>query len=470
MRLRSAARGGFLTLLLAGSLLPALVNAAPAPPAPKQDPAKLPLEKAQALVDKGKIFAFFDAKNLAKAPVLSARSALLMDADTGQILWEKNADVVRPPASTTKILTGLLLAENTQPDDIVTVMDPNIRKVEPSSLHLRPWEKLSARDLLYALILRSANDGAVVVAQHVSGSVPKFAEKMNARARELGAVSSNFVNPHGLHHPDHYTTARDLALIARAALQNPRLADAVGTPRRKITRSKSKTDNVVSSKARKFFKTFQGANGVKTGYTRAAGYCFVGSATRDGRRLLSVILDAHDNASGETMPLLSWGFRRFQAVVVARKGETVSEVPVRGGQVAKLPVVAARDLRASADILSAAPTVDAPPVVTTEMVGMDELWAPIRQGQEVGRLLVKINGVEVSSAPLLAGTTIEPSPIRAAATTAAGSGKALLIAGAGALVLVGCGYGTATAKSARRRRRRLAAARRGVDSPGPRPR
>ena len=185
----------------------------------------------------GKLPGYYTKADLSKPPVLSAPSALLMEYDTGEVLYASGADIKRYPASTTKILTGLLFAENTKPDDIVTCNDPSVVNIEPSSLRIKPGERFRAEQLLYGFLLRSANDGAVVIAEHVAGSVASFSTKMNARAAELGAVNSHFVNPHGLHNPEHYTTARDLALIARAALQNPRFTDAVGTPKRTISRS-----------------------------------------------------------------------------------------------------------------------------------------------------------------------------------------------------------------------------------------
>lgn len=442
--------------------------------AAKAAAAQLAALDPQTLVLRGKRPAFFDPNDLNKSPVLSAPSALLMDADTGQVLWEKNADVRRAPASTTKILTGLLLIEHSQPGDIVTVMDPKIRLIEPSSLHLKPWEKLSSEDLLYGLMLRSANDGAVVIAQHVAGSVPRFADLMNQRARELGATNSNFVTPNGLPAQNHYSTARDLALIARAALTNPRFADAVGTPRRTIQRSKNGADVVVVTKAKKFFAAFPGADGVKTGYTRAAGHCFVGSATRDGRRLLSVVLGSRVSAIGDTVPLLSWGFQRFPAAIVARKGDVVGPVRVAGGREGEVPATAARDLRVSTDRLA-----PVPPQVSSEIVADDPpAVAPIAPGQEVGRLVAKVNGAEVAGVPLLAAQTVERSPI--AFLTAPGrtsendrgaankpSRWPWIAAAAGGFLLLGVRVAATTSKSARRKRRRVQAARRTVDRGGP---
>ena len=454
-------------------------NAAKAKLAAKAKAAKqqalLLLLDPQTLVNLGKRPAFFDPSDLSKPPILSAPSALLMDADTGQVLWEKNARVRRAPASTTKILTGLLLIENTAPDDVLTCMDPAIPKLEGSSLHLKTWEKLTARDMLYGLMLRSANDGAAVIAQHVSGSIPKFGERMTQRARELGAVDSRFTNPNGLPDPNHYTTAYDLAVIARAALREPEFADAVGQPKRTIKRSKNTRDTTVATKGKKFLVKFPGADGVKTGYTRVAGHCFVGSATRGGRRLLSVVLGARHSAIEDTVPILSWGFQRFPAIVLARKGAVVGSVAVEGGSPGEVRAVAADDLHATTDRLS-----PAPPYVTSE-IRPTPAAAPVAAGQEVGRLVAKVDGAEVASVPLLAAEPVERSAFAlllggrrrsaAKAVTTVGdeprrgsssSSAWPWVGTAGLLALVGVRVATTASKSARRKRRRVPAARRSV--------
>lgn len=291
------------------------------------DVTKLPVGKAQSLVNAVRIPGFYDPANLSRDPIISARAAVLMDAATGEIVYQKNADLPLYPASTTKIVTGLLLSERTEPDDIITCTNTKIRDVEPSSLHIQPWEKFSSRDLLVGTMLRSGNDGCVVIAEHISGSVPKFAALMNERAVEAGATNTHFTNPHGLPDPRHKTTAHDLAVVTRAALQNERFADAVRQRRRVISRTKSK-DVVVASKAKKFYETFPGADGVKTGYTRAAKHCFVGSATRDGRQLIGVVLSAANNASGETATVMGWGYRRFPTVIALKAGQSAPPIPV----------------------------------------------------------------------------------------------------------------------------------------------
>ncbi len=437
-------------------------------PAPISDPTKLPPDKAQSLVSAGRIVGFYDPTNLARDPVLSAKSACLMDAKTGEIVYQKNADLPLYPASTTKIMTGLLLAEYTKPDDVITCLDPTIRNVEPSSLHIQAWEKFSSRDLLVGTLLRSGNDGCVMIAQHVSGSVRNFAELMNERAIIAGATHTHFTNPNGLPDTSHTTTAHDLAVITRTALQNERFADAVRTPRRVIKRSKS-TDVVVASKASGFYKTFPGADGVKTGYTKAARHCFVGSATRGGRQLIGVVLSASNNASGETATLLGWGYRRFPTVVAAKKSDSAAPVAVSGGVSPVVATVAAANLITFGDAVNPASVVQ----IVAEPVA--DLTAPIVKGQIVGRLVARVDGMERGTVPLLAGEDVAAAPLSVMAqkTGAAfmGIGKIVwLCMSAGAVCLIGLAYyGTTTTTSARRRRNRVAPQSGGIHHGGARP-
>jgi D-alanyl-D-alanine carboxypeptidase (penicillin-binding protein 5/6) len=458
--------------LLAAPAAQAAPKAKAAAAAAVGDPTKLPAWKAQQLVDSTKLPSFFYPADLSLAPVVSAKGAALIDFDTGEILWEKNGTLRRYPASTTKILTCLLLAEKTQPTDVITCMDPKIRQIEESSLHIQPWEKFTSKDLLYGTMLRSANDGSVVIAEHIAGSVAAFSEMMNERARQAGATDSHFHNPNGLPDDQHWTTARDLALIAREAMKNDRFRDAVSQQRRTIARSKVTQDVVVASKAKKFYQTFPGADGIKTGYTRAAKHCFVGSASRGGRRLIAVVLGSADNASGEAATVLSWAFRRFPSVEVAKAGTNVAAVPVRGGTAPQVPAVAAETLRAVTDVVKAgAPgTGAAAPAVETEVRGADHLYAPVRKGQPVGTLVAKVGGREVGSVALLAAEDVPAAPNPVAAAFGGGVRPwPFVTAGAGLLALVGWGYyGTASAKGPGRRRVRIAPQGRGVDRGRPR--
>ena len=212
-----------------------------------------------------------------------SRAEIAMEVQTGKVLTESGADLKLPMASTTKIMTALIIAEDCDLDEVFTVHDEAVG-VEGSSIYLKKGEKIDVRDLLYGLMLRSGNDSAAALAIHHSGSIEKFAEKMNERAKQLGATSTNFKNPSGLPDSQHYTTARDLCKIACAAMKNKIFKEVVGT---KNYEGKFRS---YSNKNKMLFN-YQWATGVKTGYTKNAGRCLVSSAEKDGMEVVSVVLN-----------------------------------------------------------------------------------------------------------------------------------------------------------------------------------
>ena len=269
------------------------------------------------------VVASYNPQDLKQYPRTVSKSVAVFDAATGQLLWQMNGSKRCYPASTTKILTGLLFAEATPAEAIVRCTNKQIASVGESSLNIKFNESFVAEDLLRGFLLKSANDAGVVIAEHVDGSTSKFATRMNERAAQAGATQSHFVNPHGLHHPDHYTTAIDLGRIAIDALKNPRFAKMVEKPSAIIHSSTRPAIKVTSRAKSLYYDRFMGADGIKTGYTRPAGNCFVASATRDGRRLISVVMGAPESACKETIPILSWAFRRFERQVCVQSGTQV---------------------------------------------------------------------------------------------------------------------------------------------------
>lgn len=329
------------------------------------------------------------------APKVKAKSAILVEAETGQILYARYPDVQRPPASMTKVMTAILLIEHAGLDDYV-VASKKAANTGNSSMHLRVGEKIKVRDLLHAILLRSANDGSVAAAEHVAGSVQAFAKMMNKKAQELGATKTHFVNPHGLHHPNHLTTARDMAIIVRYAMLNPTFCEIVCKSKAVIERSKNKEDLWMISHA-KFLKLYPWADGVKTGYTRQAGLCFAGSATRDGRRLLSVVMNS-DERDSDTITLMEHGYQGWELLRFGREGDIVGQVKVDGGIVSEVPVTLARDAVWSVQ--------RSPSGVSRWELELEEISAPLEAGATVGRAVLKRGNEEIRSVPVVAAQTV----------------------------------------------------------------
>ena len=247
------------------------------------------------------------------SPDISARAALVMNPQTGEVLYARQAHQRLPPASTTKVLTTLIALEKLDLNAKVGVSF-KASGVEPSRIGLRPGEALYVQDLLYGLMLKSGNDAAEVAAEAIGGSVPGFATIMNARAWELGAHNSHFANPHGLPNESHYSTAYDLAVIFRQAMKNRMFAEIVRT-RNAALRIETSPDNwrmVPVRNSNRLLRTFYGALGGKTGYTRKAKRCFVGAVSRNGTPLIVVVLGSTHRWRDVTR-LFEYGFARLNS-------------------------------------------------------------------------------------------------------------------------------------------------------------
>lgn len=247
----------------------------------------------------------------AGALTLSARSAALYDASTKSFLYTQNADMRLPMASTTKIMTALVAIESCPIDKEVSVSDEAIG-IEGSSLYLKKGEILPMCDLLLGLMLRSANDAAVAIAYEVSGGIEEFCSKMNQKAEELGLTDTHFTNPHGLDNDNHYTTARELAIIAAAALENDTLKEIVSSKKCTVKNTDGEARLLINHN--KLLNMYDGAIGVKTGYTKRSGRSLVGAAERGGTRLISVTINAPDDWN-DHIKLLEYGFTKSKEQV-----------------------------------------------------------------------------------------------------------------------------------------------------------
>ena len=237
-------------------------------------------------------------------PSTAAASVIVVDARSGQVLYEKNADAQRAAASTQKLLTSLIIAERGYLDKAVTVM-PGDTYTEPTMLYIKAGETYRRVDLLRALLVKSPNDVARCLARDAAGSLEEFAYLMNQRARELGASNSYFINPNGLPMPGQYSTARDLSLIARAAYANPTIRSIVSLPKLVFRYSDGRTRELTNTN--KVLTRLPFCNGMKTGYTEAAGHCLISSGARPGRDVIAVVLgDGKARIWQDSAALLSW--------------------------------------------------------------------------------------------------------------------------------------------------------------------
>jgi serine-type D-Ala-D-Ala carboxypeptidase (penicillin-binding protein 5/6) len=242
---------------------------------------------------------------LERQPQVSAKAAVIMDATTGQLIYDKNSHAHRAPASTTKMTTALVTLESSKLTDVVTA-GPNVKKVEPTIIGLDPGDKLTVEQLLYGLLLPSGNDAAVALAEHVGGSESGFATMMNAKVAQLGLKDTHYVTPHGLDTAGHYSSAYDLALTARAAFKNPVFEKIVSTKEYRVdgpVKWYFKNNN-------RLLDSYSGADGVKTGYTDDAGRCLAASATRAGHRVIVVVLDSLDTVA-DSAALLDYAFSKY---------------------------------------------------------------------------------------------------------------------------------------------------------------
>ena len=314
----------------------------------------------------------YNGSGLAETADGSPRSSILIEAKTGRVLYENNAHEPLPMASTTKVMTALVALENGNLDDLVTT-GRNAFGVPGTSIYLSLGEQLPLIDMLYGLMLASGNDAAVAIAEHIGGDVDGFCQMMNEKAVDIGCENNVFSTPHGLPADNHHTTARDLALIAREAMQNPTFREIVSTQRASIPWAERDYDRILNNK-NKLLSEYPGAIGVKTGYTKAAGRCLVFAAERDGLELIGVVLNC-PNWFQEAEAILDRGFENWQMVTLLSKGETVRTIPVTNGVRASVQVVASDDV-------SAPVRVDAWPDLLIDLP--ETLDAGIKQGQAIG--------------------------------------------------------------------------------------
>ncbi|MCD8214829.1 MAG: D-alanyl-D-alanine carboxypeptidase [Clostridiales bacterium] len=340
----------------------------------------------------GNIFAAEDLE-------LKSQAAVLIEADSGRVLWEKNSESPMAMASTTKIMTAVYTIEHADLNDTVTV-SKNAAAQPRVKLFLSEGEEARLKDLLYALMLKSSNDAAVAIAEHISGSSEEFCRAMTEEAKKIGARDTVFETPNGLDSGDHHSTASDMALITRYALKNETFREIIKTPSYSFETNKR---SYSLTNADRLLTEYQGAVGVKTGYTGKAGHCFVGAAEREGMTLISVVLASGWGAAGkankwaDTKKLLDYGFDNYKTEDIVTEGETAAEFHILNGDKERAGAVFAEGMKL--------------PLKEGEKAEIKieniEIEAPVYKGDIVGKAEVYISGALHGKIDLISAESVE---------------------------------------------------------------
>jgi len=350
---------------------------------------------------------------------VNSPAAILVDASSGNIFYEKNSDKKMYPASTTKIVTAILAIESGKLEENPTLTASfyavNSIDYDSSKINLSEGEKMSFENLLYSLIIASANDAANVLAESICKTPEEFVDLMNKKVKEIGCENTHFTNPHGLHDEDHYTTAADLAKIAVYAMKLPFFAEAVKMTKYTVPptnimeeeRSLSSTNQLIDKKSRYYYSA---ATGIKTGYTSHAGYCLVASAENGDKKLISVVLGAEPNAEQtfsfvDSRALLKYGFESTQVYTPAKESDIISSIPIKNGF-------------ADEALLTAGSTVNLllPEDADPESIEKKEyikavVKAPVKAGDKLGRMEYWYKGVKIGQCDMLAVSDYSRIPL-----------------------------------------------------------
>ena len=334
------------------------------------------------------------AAALCEQVTTSATACIVIDADSGRVLLEHNAHQALPMASTTKVMTALLAIERGSLTEEVTC-SRSAFGVPGTSIYLSEGETLTLEQMLYGLMLASGNDAAVAIAEHIGGTAEDFCALMTERARELGCENTVFLTPHGLPCEGHHTTCHDLALIAREAMTHPVFRQIVSTTRAKIPWEGREYDRVLNNKNR-LLTTYEGATGIKTGYTKAAGRCLVFGAERDGLEIIGVLLNCYDWFD-EAARLMDMAFARYESLTLLQAGEVLRLLPVASGDAESVGACLAGELKGAVPLNTL-------PVVEIDLPDM--LEAPVMRGARIGEVRMVLNGTVLAAVPLLASETV----------------------------------------------------------------
>lgn len=349
------------------------------------------------------------------SPKVAAKGAVLMDMESGRVLWGKNEDEPMTMASTTKIMTAIIALENGKMDDVVTVSKRAASAAEVK-MHLQTGETHRLEDLIYAMMLKSYNDAAVAVAEHVGGSVENFCQMMTEKAKEIGAKDTVFASPNGLDSTidfsQHHSTAYDMALITRYALNNEEFVKIINTKEVTIPLKGGSDKSYYIPNADKFLNIYEGAFGVKTGYTNKAGQCFVGAVKRNDIKLISVVLASGWGTAGkeqkwkDTKSIMDYGFENYEIQTIVDKNTKLNEIiAIEGSKTKKIGVKLGNSMTLVVH-------KEGTEKVDSDISYTSVLNAPVKEGQKVGEARITVNGQYINSIPLLADGSAEPYSIK----------------------------------------------------------
>ena len=361
-------------------------------------------------------------------PEITAEGAIVIDMVTGEVLYEKDPGKPFYPASTTKLMTALLVVENLNLSTTLTA-DKEVAATGGTRLAMKAGEQINAKDALWEMLIGSCNDLAVLFAKAISGSVDEFAVLMNEKAKELGCVCTHFVNPNGLHSDEHYTCAEDLARIAVACMKNPMLREIFKQDQYTYTRGKgalnpgavetmkntnwllNDTSHVMYVGDERRTPKYEGCIGIKTGWTSPAKGCLVAAAVRGDTTILTVVLKAGGTGNGsyerfvDSIKLLDWSFSNYRTYQVMRMGQELGTIAVRKGEFNKVKTVL------STDVYTTLTTAQSDQAVTTRLRMEPNIKAPFDQGTVCGKMDVLVDGVKVAEYDVITGAAMKEGGI-----------------------------------------------------------
>ncbi len=364
------------------------------------------------------LFLFTNDYTYAKSLDLSGEAAILIDYDTSEILYEKNSHLKLYPASTTKMMTAILAVENSKLDELVTIDDEVVRLTYGSHIALEPGEVLTMEQLLHAMLLPSANDAALAIAKYIGGTIDGFVSMMNQRAVELGAIDTHFVNPNGLHDDNHISSAYDLALIGKEAMEHEQIREIVSKIQFEIPPTNKKTESRYFKITNKLLYNselidvngelvgtmYPYATGVKTGYTSHAKNCLVSYANKADQKLIAVVLKADGFCVyADTHKLLNYGFDNYNNVIIAHTNEFIDNISIRDGDIPYIAGILDRDIVYPISELDRNN-------IEKKIAIRENLKAPIDKGQIIGEAEFLIDGKVIGGGNIISTATVLIDP------------------------------------------------------------